>query len=351
MNVVYYSQTDLTSVVSLSQVCADPDVDIIILAFVTNLVSAGGYPALNMASNCWAASAAQQAAGATGLLDCVGDGFASEITQCQALGKKVMLSLGGSTGDLTMNSAAQATQVANRLWNLFLGGVDPSLTALRPYGSVVLDGIDIGVDIPHLSSNSAVLIDHLDSELASASTYLPTLASNLRNLMSSDTSKAYYLSAAPQCPRPDASIPVPQLLPYVDFFSVQFYNNPSCQLDAGDGFFTSLQHWSSDLMAINGSGSGSPTSSCIKRSTRPSFMNINNGITSPRLLIGTPAFARAGSGYVDVPTYQGILQQVKSMGLGNLAGAMFWDGAYQEESGTLVGGRNLTFADVVRSVL
>ena len=66
LNVVYYSQTDLTPVISLTQVCADPNIDIVILAFVTNLVSAGGYPAMNMASNCWAPNAAQQAAGATG---------------------------------------------------------------------------------------------------------------------------------------------------------------------------------------------------------------------------------------------------------------------------------------------
>ena len=55
-----------------------------------------------------------------------------------------MLSLGGSVGDLTMESEAQAVQAANTLWNLFLGGTDTNSTPLRPYGSVILDGIDIG---------------------------------------------------------------------------------------------------------------------------------------------------------------------------------------------------------------
>jgi chitinase len=128
----------------LIQVCNDPSIDIVILAFITKFVSNGGYPAMNMASNCWAPNATQQAAGATGLLDCVGDGLASEIAQCQQQGKKVMLSLGGSVGDLSMSSDAQAVQVANTLWNLFLGGTDPASMALRPYGNVVLDGIDIG---------------------------------------------------------------------------------------------------------------------------------------------------------------------------------------------------------------
>ncbi len=144
LNVVYYSQTDLTPVISLTQVCNDPSIDIVILAFVTHLVSNGGYPSMNMASNCWAPNTAQQAAGATGLLDCVGDGLASKIAQCQQQGKKVMLSLGGSVGDLSMSSDSQAVQVANTLWNLFLGGTNTTLAPLRPYGSVVLDGIDIG---------------------------------------------------------------------------------------------------------------------------------------------------------------------------------------------------------------
>lgn len=144
LNVVYYSQTDLTSIISLSRVCNDPSVDIVNIAFVTALISDGGYPAMNMASNCWAPNAAQQAAGATRLLDCVGDGFASQIAACQCSGRKVLLSLGGSVGDLTLPSDEKAVEVAHTLWNLFLGGSDPNVTPLRPYGDFVFDGIDIG---------------------------------------------------------------------------------------------------------------------------------------------------------------------------------------------------------------
>ncbi|KIW88357.1 uncharacterized protein Z519_10925 [Cladophialophora bantiana CBS 173.52] len=336
LNVVYYSQTDLSPIIPLTQVCNDPAIDVVILAFVTNFISDGGYPAMNMASNCWAPNADQQAAGATRLLDCVGDGFANEIAMCQQQGKKVLLSLGGSVGNLTVPSNDKAAEVANTLWSLFLGGSDPSLMPLRPYGNVVLDGIDI------------------DNEFPSAAMYIPKLVSTLRQLMGSDTSKTYYLSAAPQCPIPDLSIPVASLLNDIDFFGIQFYNNPTCQLNSGQGFFGSLQEWSSDLL-----GAGSPTR-LTKRSShvqarQPSntFHNINNGITSPRLLIGTPAFPLAGSGYVDVATYKSILAQVKSMNLPNLAGAIFWDGAYQEVSGQRIddSGRNVTFAEVVREIL
>ncbi|KIW30825.1 uncharacterized protein PV07_02519 [Cladophialophora immunda] len=360
LNVVYYSQTDLTPIISLTQVCNDPAVDVVILAFVTTLLSDGGYPSMNMASNCWAPNAAQQAAGATRLLDCVGDGFASKIAACQQQGKKVLLSLGGSVGDLTMPSQDKAVEVAHTLWSLFLGGSNASLTALRPYGDVVLDGMDI------------------DNELPSAATYIPALVSTLRQLMAADTSKAYYLSAAPQCPRPDASIPVASLRNDIDFFSVQFYNNPSCQLDAGQGFIDSLRAWSEDLQGVSDdtpstqrmnkrSSHGRSGGGALLRARQQNppttavaddnpFHNINNGITSPRLLLGTPAFPGAGTGYIDVARYKAILAQVRAMALPNLAGAMFWDGAYQEVSAQVVtdgggGSQNVTFAEVVREVL
>jgi chitinase len=353
LNVAYYSQTDLTSAVPLNQVCSDPSIDIVILAFVTRLIAGGGYPAMNMASNCWAPTAAQQAAGATGLLDCIDDGFSSKIAQCQQKGKKVFLSLGGSAGDLSMSSDAQAVQAANTLWNLFLGGTDPAVTPLRPYGNVVLDGIDIGK--PHRCLRGLRQANgRTDNEGSSGATYLPTLARTLRQLMSV-ANKPYYLSAAPQCPRPDVSVPIASLLPYIDFFSVQFYNNPSCNLDApNNGFLTSLQNWSSDLLTLESliAGSKSRRARTTSAQITSGFMAINNGITAPRLLIGTAAFpaAAAAGGYVSVPTYINLLTQVKALGLPNLAGAMFWDGSYLQRSGVLVNGVLKTYAGAVKDV-
>ena len=145
LNVVYYSQTDQTPFVSLTQICNDPAIDMVIMAFVTSLEAGGGYPSMNMASNCWAPNGAQAAVGATGLLDCVGDGLSAKVAQCQAKGKKVLMSLGGSAGDLTLISDDQAVQAANMLWDLFLGGTNATVTPLRPFGNVVLDGIDFGM--------------------------------------------------------------------------------------------------------------------------------------------------------------------------------------------------------------
>ncbi|KAJ9645557.1 hypothetical protein H2204_001138 [Knufia peltigerae] len=363
LNVVYYSQTDLTGTVTLTQVCSDPSIDAVILAFITGLFGPGGYPSMNMASNCWAPSAAQQDAGAAGLLDCVGDGFAAQISSCQSLGKKVLISMGGAYSNLQISSADQATQAARLLWNLFLGGTDATTAPLRPYGSVILDGID------------------LDNEKPANAQYMPSLMTALRTLMATDSRKPYYLSAAPQCPQPDQSILVPDLVNVIDFFNVQFYNNPSCQLDAGQGFLDSLTSWSNSLLLPPATGNNNPSGSWPRPSssspppppsTRPKrssrvrrtqippppldpgagsnpFVNINNGITSPRLLVGTPAFSAAGSGYVTVAQYQNILEQVKALHLPNLAGATFWDGAYEIKSGG-AGATNMTYAQVVREV-
>lgn len=145
--VVYYGQTTQTSAVPLTQVCADPNIDLIILAFVPTFFGPGGWPTLNMGPHCWAASTAQSQAGATGLIDCVSDGFANQVRQCQDAGKKVLLSLGGAQGysDTTISSDQDAEMLASKLWNLFLGGTEiPQTNAIRPFGDVVLDGIDIG---------------------------------------------------------------------------------------------------------------------------------------------------------------------------------------------------------------
>lgn len=145
--VVYYGQTTQTSAVPLTEICADPSVDIVILAFVPTFFGPGGWPTLNMGPHCWAASTAQSQAGATGLIDCVSDGFATQVQQCQDVGKKVLLSLGGAQGysNTTMPSDQDAKTLASTLWDLFLGGTGiPQTNAIRPFGNVVLDGLDIG---------------------------------------------------------------------------------------------------------------------------------------------------------------------------------------------------------------
>ncbi|CAJ2629923.1 unnamed protein product [Trifolium pratense] len=135
--------------------------------------------------------------------------FSSEIKTCQSKGIKVLLSLGGVAGSYSLSSTAEATDLANYLWNNFLGGTSSSS---RPLGDAVLDGIDFDIE--------AGGGEHYD-ELAKA-------------LNGFNSQKKVYLSAAPQCPYPDAHLDSAIKTGLFDYVWVQFYNNPQCQYSNGN---------------------------------------------------------------------------------------------------------------------
>ena len=151
-NAVYYGQ--LATNPPLSEVCADPSIDIVIISFLSYLtnpppanaagsVAIAGWPTLNVAAHCWAPTADQVAAGAGTLVDCVSNGFSQQVQTCQQYGKKVLLSLGGAVGysNTTLPSGDMATAVVQNVWDLFLGGGD-DLNVIKPFGpDVVFDGI------------------------------------------------------------------------------------------------------------------------------------------------------------------------------------------------------------------
>ena len=188
------------------------------------------------------------------------------------------MSLGGYYSNVTFTSDTEAIQLAQNLWDLFGAGdgLDPSL---RPFGSIVIDGFD------------------LDNESKDSTSYT-TFAHALRALFNSDRSKPYYLSAAPQCPRPDTSLPI-STLALCDFVFFQFYNNPSCDLSSS-GFASSFAAWSDDLTAAN---------------------------NETRLFIGAAATeAAAGSGYVEGAGLGHQVSLARQLYVGNLGGVMLWDG-------------------------
>ena len=141
--VVYYGQSAATSNVKMTDLCSDKDTDIVILSFLTDFAGPGGYPTVNFGAACGGSpSSAAAAKGATGLISCPDLG--KDIKTCQAAGKKVMLSLGGATGQSAFTSDDQATKFATQLWNLFGAGTGED-AGLRPFGAgVTVDGFDIG---------------------------------------------------------------------------------------------------------------------------------------------------------------------------------------------------------------
>lgn len=137
--VVYWGAEDSST--TLDNVCSDSSYDIVNLAFLSYFFKDGGYPELSI-STLGGPSEAQRAAGATSLQD--GSSLVPAIQKCQQNGKLVILSMGGAQGyaDVTLQSDAQGEQIAQTVWDLFLGGTNNA--SLRPFGSVKLDGVDLG---------------------------------------------------------------------------------------------------------------------------------------------------------------------------------------------------------------
>jgi chitinase len=270
----YYGQTPDTKTGDLMQLCQNPNVDIVVLAFVTSFFTNGGFLSASFGPGCKGSTTAQQLH-APGLQDCTD--LAPEIVSCQQLGKPVLVSLGGYYSNVTFASDTEAIQLAQNLWDLF-GAGDGLDASLRPFGSIVIDGFD------------------LDNESQDPTSYT-TFAQALRTLFDSDEKKHYYFSAAPQCPRPDASIPV-SAMALCDFIFIQFYNNPSCELSSA-GFTDSFAGWSDELY------------------------NANN---QTKLYIGVGASQAAGSGYVDGAGLGHQVSLARQLYTENLGGVMFWDG-------------------------
>ncbi|KAH9318812.1 hypothetical protein KI387_020581, partial [Taxus chinensis] len=179
---------------SLAQTCATGNFKYVILAFLP-VFGNGQTPQLNLAGHCDPSSG-----------EC--KKLSADIKSCQQKNILVFLSLGGGAGSYSIASAQDAQNVANYLWNNFLGGKSAS----RPLGDAVLDGIDFDIE---------ATTEHWD-DLARAVSAL-----------SSRGGKKVSLSAAPQCPYPDASLGKALQTGLFDYVWIQFYNN-YCQYSGGD---------------------------------------------------------------------------------------------------------------------
>ncbi|KAK4280187.1 hypothetical protein QN277_011842 [Acacia crassicarpa] len=188
---------------SLADTCNTGNYKFVNIAFLSTF-GGGQTPQLNLAGHC------NPAAGTC-------KGYSADIKTCQSKGIKVLLSLGGATNTYSLNSAAEANQLANYIWNNFLGGSSNS----RPLGNAVLDGVDFDIE------NGPG--QHWD-ELAMA------LKKFNQNLI---------LSAAPQCPFPDSHLSSAINTGLFTYIWVQFYNNPQCEYTGGsiNNLVNSYKQW------------------------------------------------------------------------------------------------------------
>ncbi|KAK2612705.1 Endochitinase 3 [Conoideocrella luteorostrata] len=303
---IYWGAEDDTT--TLDDVCNDSSYDIVNLAFLSHFFSNGGYPKMSI-GNLGGPSQAQRKAGATGLQD--GSSLVNAIKNCQSKGKPVILSMGGAIdySDVRLYNDDQGRQIADTVWNLFLGGTDKK--ELRPFGDVKLDGVDLGMltstnitsplkrhSLHPLSSKTNLLVDN---ETNDGTGYL-AMTKRFKSNFAKDSSKKYYISAAPQCPYPDQSEPL-DVCQQLDWVQVQFYNNGDCNI-AQSGFAQAVKNWS------KGIGSG------------------------VKLYIGALASGADGDeGYVSADTLNKAINQVKGMGLPNFAGAMLWEAQLAVKNG------------------
>ncbi|KAK6526952.1 hypothetical protein TWF281_010148 [Arthrobotrys megalospora] len=291
MTAVYWGQNAAASVDPTKQsdlltTCNNTNIDIVIIGFVTKFKGKAGLPILNLSNQCGNLfDYAENPKNKTDILTCPDIG--EMITQCQGLGKKIILSLGGSTyNNQAWKSVAEARDTGNTLWAMF-GPPGATPYKYRPFGDAVVDGFD------------------LDFEYVANKPFTDTFATHMKNKFALDKKRQYLLTAAPQCPSPDGALDLALSTVAFDAIFVQFYNNP-CQTSTwakgksqmkNDSFnFQLWENWARSVSA-----------------------NKNIKIFLGFLAGGVPGT----TGYVN----KNIAQQIvaDSLKFKSFAGAMFWD--------------------------
>ena len=219
----------------------------------------------------------------TELIECPNIG--QDIVTCQKqYGKTILLSVGGATyTEAGFTSEDQAIASAEELWAMF-GPQQVGSSALRPFGSAVIDGFDF------------------DFETTTTNTVL--FASQLRSLMDTDTSKRYYLTAAPQCPYPDlADDEMLNGAVSFDAIFVQFYNN---------------------YCGIQAFVPGAAAQSNFNFDVWDTWAKTASKNPNVKVLLGVPAGqTAAGSGYLGVDKLAVVIDYCKTFD--SFGGVMAWD--------------------------
>ncbi|CAN1174521.1 Acidic endochitinase [Linum perenne] len=247
---------------TLSETCATGNYQYVNIAFLSSFGN-GQPPQINLAGHCDPTNS-----GCAGL--------SSDIKACQAKGIKVLLSIGGGAGGYDLASTQDAEQVATYLWDNFLGGH----SSKRPLGPAVLDGIDFDIE-------------------GGTNMYWDDLARSLKS-----HNEKIILSAAPQCPFPDAWIGNALKTGLFDYVWVQFYNNPPCQYSSGS--ISNLED---------------------------AWKQWTSAIPAKKIFLGLPAAPdAAGSGFIPANDLESqILPAIKDTS--KYGGVMLWSKYYDDKTG------------------
>lgn len=149
---VYFGQSGTDS---LASYCETNSFEYVTVAFVNNSPeqdpSGLNYPGTNFGAHCAAEVYTKNGKKSNLLSQCTF--IAEDIPKCQALGKKVLLSVGGEwnppTTNYTVSSPAKGVEFAKFLWGSF-GPYDPTYPGPRPFdfngNHVSVDGFDMDIE-------------------------------------------------------------------------------------------------------------------------------------------------------------------------------------------------------------
>ncbi|KAM5539271.1 hypothetical protein V8D89_007144 [Ganoderma adspersum] len=305
---VYWGQDGANGQQPLAHYCQDDTIDTIPLAFLYEFTAKGGMPAIDFANTC--SSSGNSVFKGTALAKC--DDIGEDIKTCQKAGKIVTLSLGGATGAVGFSSDAEAQTFADTIWNTFLGGD----SAVRPFGDAILDGVDLDIESGS-PAHYAAFVNRIranagedTSDAAKVKTrrslsrmvkrkgkHGPSPSKNSTSTDPTSKNKKYYITAAPQCPYPDANIGAALNEAHFDAVYVQFYNN-YCGLNYKSEFnFATWDKWAK---------------------TKSANPNV-------KVYIGAPASpSAAGEGYVGPATLAKYVADAQKK-YDTFGGVMLWD--------------------------
>ncbi|KAK6507278.1 Chitinase 1 [Arthrobotrys musiformis] len=210
----------------LKSYCDRPDVDILILSFISLLYSNEKIPILNQATpQCFPIPGS-----AGGQVSC--PELAQEIEYCKGKGKKILVSLGGATGGYELLSSAEAAAAAKQVWDTYLGGGQGGM-AVRPFGEVEVDGVDLDLESPP----------------GVEGTHWPVFIDTIRSLYQTEAGrngkKDYLVTASPQCVYPDVilSPALRDKRSWFDMLFIQFYNNQCAPTNPSSFNFNQWAEW------------------------------------------------------------------------------------------------------------
>ncbi|KND87722.1 Endochitinase 2 [Tolypocladium ophioglossoides CBS 100239] len=208
-NVVYWGQNGGNVVENndLASYCTSASgIDVVVLAFLYEYGNGVDIASGTIGQSC-SISTTGQGEGC--------DDLAQAIDTCKSNGVKVVLSLGGAVGAYSLQSQAEAETIGQNLWDAYGNVQGGSSSVPRPFGETFVNGWDF------------------DIESNSGNQYYQYLIAQLRSNFASDSANQYYITGAPQCPIPEPNMNEIITNAQFDYLFVQFYNNPSCSVNAG----------------------------------------------------------------------------------------------------------------------